>query len=67
MIYSFPTAAAAAGYLASSGWTNKGDYFTKPTVRGDNTSIPAAALVRIKHNRVDPSYGKPDYFTVNFI
>jgi hypothetical protein len=67
MTYSFPTNDAAQHYLGRNGWTRSDDnYWTKPTVRGDNAAIPAVAIVTIKHNVVDPAYGA-DYFTVSFI
>jgi hypothetical protein len=67
MTYQFLTNDAAQNYLGNNGWTrDANDYWSKPTVRGDNANIPAIAIVSIQHNRVDPAYGA-DYFTVRFI
>lgn len=61
---SYPTEAAAVEGLIANGFTQGATFWKKPSL--DGFGYPTTALAVIERNTVDPVYGQPDYFTVQF-
>jgi len=61
---SYPTEADAAADLVAHGFTKGEHFYKKPSA--DGFGFPMTALATVERNAVDPQWGKPDYFTVEF-
>jgi hypothetical protein len=68
---SFPTEQAAADSLIADGFTrNERGYFSKPSRTGGNlldAPRDCIAICEIIHNRVDPQWNAPDFYTIRFL
>lgn len=68
---SFPTEQAAADSLMADGFArNERGYFTKKSRTGGNLlegPRDCTAIVEIIHNRVDPQWNAPDFYTLRFL
>jgi len=66
----YATQQAAIDSLTNDGFTFRGDgfYGKKGMTQGSLVSEPyeRLALATVKHNRVDPQWNSPDYFTIDW-
>ena len=68
---SFSNETAAIAALIAEGFKDNGrGYFTKKSRTGGNLMEgprDCIAIVEIVHNRVDPEWNAPDFFTLRFL
>lgn len=67
---SFNTEQAAIDYLTAEGFTPRGDgyYGLRAMTQGTYGDFPCERLhlATVHHNRVDPKWNAPDYFTIDW-
>lgn len=68
---SYPTREAAEAALIADGWTpsarTSGVYVTADTVDDWYGGYTTNFLCRVRHNKVDPKWDKPDFYTIDYL
>ena len=61
---SYPGPEDATADLTAHGFAQGEHFWTKPST--DGFGFPMTALATVKHQRVDPKWNEPDYYTIEF-